>query len=125
VLLNAAQTPPPAASNLSVEQFIATMVPEGLRPAFQQMHQNTQAKKQSLIANIMASPANRFTAEYLATQEPAVLEGMAALCTSTQAQQTPTFLGNGATPILVNASQQYAAPQALVAPELFAPKAAK
>lgn len=81
-------------------------------------------KVAGLIANIKANPNNRFSDQWLATQDLPVLEGLAAMAT-TQTQGVQVVHPQSI-PILVNAQQQTppTAPPVLLPPDLVPAKKA-
>lgn len=107
-----------AAPSMSVQQYIAA-APSEIQLLLNSGLQELNAKKVSLVSQILANASNKFTKEWLEQQQVPMLEGMAALATPSPSHPVANEYGGSAVPMfqLNNAGPRSSSPQvsALVA----------
>lgn len=81
------------------EQYIAA-APPGIRGMLQASLQTHNQQREALIEQIVANQSNRFTREWLASQEIDVLQGIGAM--ASPATTTPNYAGAGGAPPVLN-----------------------
>lgn len=84
----------------NAEQYIAS-APPGIREVLQMGYAALQAQRKELITAITANKANKFTPQYLAQQDLAVLQGIAALAQPVANAARPSSAGQRAEPVQV------------------------